>query len=914
MDPERFALAQRLFDEVVDLDEPRRSSRLRELTTDASLQAFVLELLHESQSRESGFGEGVLRAIDDLDTPDVNAGDTFGAWRVVRPIGQGGMGSVFLVERNDGHFAQTAALKLLKGLPRADGLAYFTRERQLLASLTHPNIARLLDGGASPQGQPYLVMEFVDGVPIDQHCRDKGLKLKEILDLFVTACSAVAFAHRRLIVHCDLKPSNLLVDKDGRPVLLDFGIARLIDHVGQDQAVRGVDSPAGAAFTPRYASPEQSERGTITTASDIFSLGVMLGELLDPGQHTTSGTLGLDPELRAIIRKATCSEPADRYATVDALCQDIDRFLTFHPVLAVPSTRRYRARKFVRRRWSVVAASAAFLVMATAFTTRIVVESRRARAAEAAAVIERDRAMLAETAARSSENSAREVSKFLTSVFEGSNPDAGSGTVSTAVLLDQAFARVGRDLSHDPPSQAQMYAALAGVQATIERSKDALATYEKAIAIERRAPRPLVLARMLIDISALRLKDVHGPEMIAEAREALALVETRAEGDSGLRLEATVQLAVAVDEFGDAAEATALFERAVALGREVAPNSLALASALGGAGLHQRRLGHHELAVALFREQMALIEKLTSPGDEEQLGALENLGGALSDARLFDESESTFRRAIQHRRDHGSIETKAGAWNLAELARMLVNVGRPLEAIPLFKEAIAIADRKFASDGGTRAAFALNLGNAAERAGDFALWGVAMKRGITLASRVWKGPSMARTEANYGRFLLGTGSPAEAESWARRAISGLESTRKADDASVLGARILLARILRERKQMGGAERELAFVASHRSNLSPENSARLTHLSGLLAYDAGRIDEGLKLMIDGEAAMLKALGPKDARSYLIRLDRAELLRARGARSSASTVARELIENVEARLDPASPYLARIRRLL
>ena len=865
----QIAQAKALFGEVYGLVEPERTKRLHELTTDDGLIEHVLDLLHESERKDGTLGASVSRAIDDLVVDDAREGDTFGVWRVVRSIGQGGMGSVFLVERSDGHFKQTAALKLLKGLPRAAGLGYFTRERQLLASLTHPNIARLLDGGASPEGQPYLVMEFVDGLPIDAYCRERGASREDVLNLFMTACDAVAFAHRQLIVHCDLKPSNLLVNKEGRPILLDFGIARLTNAVGLDQPIEGDTAPVKGAFTPRYASPEQIAGGAITTASDIYSLGVMLGELLDDCDRVSRKTPRLrSRELEAIVTKSTRPLSVDRYGSVDALCGDIQRYLDLRPVEALEPSASYRFRKLLHRRWPALLVAAAFIATIGGAANRVIVESRRA-------VEERDRALRAEAESRASERVAREVSAFLTSVFGGSNPDAKSGNVSTAVLLEQAFARVDSELSGEPGTKAQMYAALAGIQVTIERPKDALATYEKAITLERLSPRPLVLARMLMDISALRLKDFDGPEMISEAREALALVKKRAGSEPGLLAEASLNLAFIVGERGGAAEATTLFEQAIALARDVAPTSLALPNALSASAFHQSGLGHHEAAIGLLRERMALIEKLTAPGDEEHVAALESLGRALSLGRHFEEAESMFRRSIQQRRAHGSIETKTGAWNLAELARMLSNAGRPLEAIPLYREALSIADRKFAEDGLTRAVITVNLGTAAERAGDFALAGAAMKRGLEMAARIWKeGPPLAQLRFNYGRFLLASGAPTEAEAWARRAISGFESKLKADDASVLDARILLARILRDLKEVDEALSQVALVAANRSHLSPESDARLSHLMGLLACDEGRLDEGLERVEQAEELMLKALGAKDARSFLIRLDRAK----------------------------------------
>ncbi|MBX7187283.1 MAG: tetratricopeptide repeat protein [Vicinamibacteria bacterium] len=915
MDPERFALAQSLFDEVVDLEAPLQAQRLRELTDDPALAEYILALARRADGKESGFAFRVARAADVISREPVTAGETLGVWRVVREIGRGGMGSVFLVERSDGHFRQSAALKILKGLARPEGLAYFTRERQLLASLAHPNIARLLDGGATAEGEPYLVMEFVDGAPIDVYCREKGLSVPAILGLFVTACAAVAFAHQRLIVHCDLKPSNLLVNAEGRPILLDFGIARLLDGGGEDREVDGVAAPATAAFTPRYASPEQASRGRIATSSDIYSLGVMLAELL--GAPSMAGMASItDPELRALVSRATAADPSLRYATVDALCQDIERFLEGRPVEAMPPSASYRLRKFVVRRWPAVLGVCLFVLTVAVFTVRVIMESRRARAAEAAATAERDRAVKAESAARAAEASAREVSAFLTSVFGGSNPDARTGNIPTAVLLEQAFERVERDLKDQPGTQAQMYAALAGVLDTIEQPKRALETYEKAIAIERTQRRPLVLARMLMDLALVRQKHFDGRDMITDAREALSLVDRYGEPDSLMTLDAVLSLARAVGTTGDPREASALHERSVALARRIVPGSRKLAIVMGAAAWHHRRLKEYDLAIAMMREQIALFEKVTDVRDPEYLAALETLAGTLGLARRFDEAEAAFTRTIEVRKATGTLDTSSGAWTLAELARMLTEAGRPLEAIPVYREVLSIGERKVADDGASRGVWLGNLGTAAARAGRADLAEASYRESIVILSRIWErgGLALGRTFAKSARGLLDLGRSANAGPWIVSGRDALIAKLPKESPEALEVRILYAQWRFETKHADDARTELALVTPSRSLLMAEPAARLTRLEGLLAIDAGQMDEGLRMLERAEAGMRAALGQKDARSFLIALDRAEALRAHGRRSEAAALATAILQGIEGKVDPAAPWISRLRRLL
>ena len=327
MTPERFATVKSCFAAVSELPPAARAGKLRELTSESEVIAEVLALC-DAGTGTTRLSSSIGAALASVAHRPPMPGDTLGVWRIEREIGQGGMGSVFLAERNDGHFRQRAAVKLLRGIPHAETLVLFTRERQLLATLTHPNIGRLLDGGATPQGQPYLVMEYVEGSHIDEHCRRGRLGVRAVLVLFLPVCNAVASAHRQLVIHCDLKPSNLLVDGHGRPVLLDFGIARLAGRVEADNAA-GAFPPA---WTPRYASPEQRARGAVSTASDIYSLGVLLGELLEEaGDRRRTSALRLR-ELAAIVGRATREDPAERYATVDALTEDIRSFLDQRPV------------------------------------------------------------------------------------------------------------------------------------------------------------------------------------------------------------------------------------------------------------------------------------------------------------------------------------------------------------------------------------------------------------------------------------------------------------------------------------------------------------------------------------------------------------------------------------------------------
>ena len=328
-------------------------------------------------------------------TPAIPAGARIGPYRVVRELGQGGMGQVLLAERDDGQFAKQVALKLVSGIPSRELLFRFRRERQILANLEHPNIARLIDGGETVDGIPYLVMEFVDGLPLLEHCGQNSLGIADRVRLFLDVCRAAEYAHQNLIIHRDLKPSNIFVSREGEPKLLDFGIAKLME---QDGASSEATTRAGL-LTPNYASPDQIRGKNITTATDIYSLGVVLYELLT-GQlpYELKGLPLVDAlrvvceqepvparrmkreigkDLEAVLAHALEKEPAARYCQVQDLRRDLERYLSGHPVHAMRATATYRGYRFLRRHRSKIAA-ALLLVAAGAGTLATLSEKKRA--------------------------------------------------------------------------------------------------------------------------------------------------------------------------------------------------------------------------------------------------------------------------------------------------------------------------------------------------------------------------------------------------------------------------------------------------------------------------------------------------------------------------------------------------------
>jgi serine/threonine-protein kinase len=597
IDRDRWSELEPLLDQALELSPPERTEWLGELRTRSAELAAELEaiLAGEVDADERGFLLPELGA--EL------AGMELGAYRLERPLGQGGMGSVWLARRTDGRFEGVAAVKLLNlSLLGAGGRARFEREGSLLARLAHPNIARLLDAGVTPAGQPYLVLEHIDGTPIDQYVSERKLATEERLRLFLQVLAAVGHAHANLIVHRDLKPSNILVTWDGTVKLLDFGIAKLLGG-GREGRMEALTVDGAHVLTPEYSAPEQVSGGAITTATDVYLLGVLL-YLLVSGRHPTAegctspaaavrALFDVEParlklgDLDSIVLKALRKEPAERYQTVAKLADDITRYLQHAPVSARGGGVWYSVGKFVRRHRAGVAGAvfmAAALVAATLFSVHQMKMARRERDAalyagrRANAQVEFQSLLMSQMG--DGPITMREILERSRSALEHQYAAEPRFLASILAQLSQRYAELGDRkvrgsllaraeslavASHDDDELARIRCYTADNLRTEGRYEEAEREYRSADSLIGPATDPMVEAECLAVLADLDNEAGPGGRALPAIRRAIAIRDSLGETRDMEYVGMFSTLAYSLDQTGRPREAVPVFARAAAI-------------------------------------------------------------------------------------------------------------------------------------------------------------------------------------------------------------------------------------------------------------------------------------------------------------------------------------------------------------
>ncbi len=854
MDAATLATLSRLIDEALDRPPEGRQAWLDGLGPEcAPLKPSLERLLRAHASIDATH---FLHTLPKLTAPDTagpigaagrsaGPGETFGPYRLVQDLGDGGMGSVWLAERTDGLLKRPVALKLPRGAWRRAGLAeWMAREREILASLDHPNIARLYDAGVTPDGQPFLVLEYVDGRPLDRYCSDARLGVEARLRLFQQVVRAVAHAHSRLVVHRDLKPSNVLVTPDGQVRLLDFGIAKLLEPATRDETP--LTELAGRPLTPDYASPEQIAGAPITTASDIYSLGVVLFELLAgkrpyalahvspdaieqahaamgpawPSRRVSDRALvkQLLGDLDWIVDKAMALDPDRRYPSAAALDADIERHLTGEVVQARPPSRWYRTSRFVRRHRIPVAATVA---IALALAGGAALAGWQA------------------TVARAEQQQAEAVRDFVTGLLRQSNPYAQSDAAPSVVaLLQQAAGQLGEGFAGSPALRIELQALVGGalLQHGANEQAESLLVQAVDAGTERLGARHPVVLDARYELVVLYLLRGRVQEMEKMLTPLVADLEAAPGAPAILRVSALTQHANWAIQVGRYDEAIASARRGSALATELlaTDDPRRLSSAL-------------TLAVALgFSTDTA--------------AALEAAEGVLALAHAFY-PDGAHIRMIEARALH---------------ARALGNSGRHAEAADRAASVVADAEQLLGPQALQVAVFSSDASRFALEAGrlEMALDAAQRTQSILAAHETGPGYNTAVGALRLGRAQLALRLPA-AEGTLQDALARMRVARGDGDrlSLELQADLLLAQAYAGRHAEAAAELE-ALLPALRS--AGETTAfHGLHIAGIVERLAGRPSRALLLQEEALATL------DDAPAHAGRRERAQAERALAA---------------------------------
>jgi len=866
----RWERLQELFHAAQRLPPDERAQFLaRETADDPALRQEVEQMLVPPTP-----GDGLLAAIRDdaaglLDELLPQPGERLGPYRILASLAEGGMGTVFVAARDDEQYEKRVAIKCLAApLAGPRTAERFRHERQILADLDHPGIAHLLDGGITPKNLPYLVMELVEGTPIDSYCRAAALDLRQRLVLFRRVCEAVAYAHSKLVLHRDLKPQNILVRNDGAPKLLDFGIAKVLTPEGLD-APPGLTRLGERLLTPEYASPEQLRGEPLATASDVYSLGVVLYELLvgerpyelrqrnlaeiervvretepEPpsarmarrrGASARAQQRELAGDLDNIILKALEKDPARRYATVGQLSDDLDRYLAGYPVLARPATLRYRVAKYVRRHRLALGVAAGVGVALLAFGIAMAAAARQAAR-------ERDRAAA--------------VSTFLTELFQIADPSEARGNSVTArEVLDRAATRLGADESVAPATRAALLETMGSVYRGLGLPRAAGPLFDRALGLrqELEGPASPAIAHLLDQVASVHQEN--GDYAAAEEvfRRALALrrsifgerhLETaKSENNLGLLLYQRGQPKAAEE-----LHLLSLATRRALAGTEsdavgISLNNLALA-----------RFARDDVAGAadLNRQALALSRRLHGDDHPGTANDMANLAYVLSELGEFAEAEALHREALAVRRKVLGPDHPELARSLKHLGTLLQKLGRFEEAGAALREGLAIRRRASGERHPLVAVDAMNLGLLALERGELAAAEEILRPTVARLPELFGAShtTTAQGRANLASVLVARGSLDEAERLFAQALTALEQGAGPEHTATARALLQRAALGRARGDLAAARADAErALAIYRKSPRPRDlrlAAALADLAATAEQESKR-DEARKLL-------------------------------------------------------------------
>ncbi len=839
----RWQQIQSLFDQLIDSDTRERAVHLaRACGSDMELLSSVESLLESDRRPEDPLLHVIGEAAESLldDHRDRLIGTRIGAYRVVSILGHGGMSTVYRGERDDAHYRQTVAIKVLQQAtlhPRLRNRLH--SERHILATLDHPSIARLIDSGDLEDGTPYLVMEHVDGESIDEYCDSRTLFIRERLELFIQVCAAVQYAHRNLVVHRDIKSSNIFVTGEGVPKLLDFGIAKLLAPESLSHTLP-VTRLQERILTPENAAPEQVLGRPITTATDTYALGVLLYQLVtgrspyrllsysqlqleraicmddpmrpslmvvsklsgekDADRSRTSDRRGLSPQrlrarlsgdLDAIIAMAMRKEPDRRYPSVEAFADDLNRHLLGQPVRARQGDWRYNTSKFMRRHlWAVAGVLAAFLGLAL-FAGVTLWQNHRIELAREATAQERDRA--------------QQVSAFLVDVFSQADPFNAQGKEPTAKdVLDRGAAKIMGNPALQPEVHAELLESIGLAYRHQGLSDRAIPLFEQAVAI-RRQERPLDNARIAVAEANLAraLTDagnLTSAEMYLE--QAVTLSQSGKDPQNVGTADILVQFGhFALDAKSDPARATQLFGKALNIYHAtIGDQSLQMAQALNGLASAAVWTDNYPQAEHYQREALAIFQAIVSRNHPDNAAGLATLGYILTQRGKYLEAEQVLNEALQIESSVFGIDNQPSAAIQADLGILYDREGDAPRAVAATQMALKITRNHLGPTHYMNGYYLDALANLHLKANDLSTAESDARQalGVYAGSLPARHLYVAATHQLLGEVLLRRGAAADAETEFRialdmtKALAGPDNWRTARNEASLGW-LLIAR-------------------------------------------------------------------------------------------------------------------------
>jgi eukaryotic-like serine/threonine-protein kinase len=833
----RWEQIQTLFEQLIDTGENERAVHLaRACGDDVELRSSVESLLKSDAQREDLLQHAIGEAAESLLEAhrDRLIGTRVGPYRIVSILGHGGMSTVYRGERDDSQYKQTVAIKVLQHAtlhPRLRSRLH--SERHILATLDHPSIARLIDSGDLEDGTPYLVMEHVDGESIDEYCDSRTLFVRERIGLFIQVCAAVQYAHRNLVVHRDIKSSNIFVTDDGAPKLLDFGIAKLLAPESLSHTLP-VTRLQERILTPENAAPEQVLGRPITTATDIYALGVLLYQLLtgrspyrllsysqlqleraicmddpvrpsqmvlaklngetDDDRSRISDRRGLSPQrlrarlsgdLDAIISMAMRKEPDRRYASVEALADDLNRHLLGQPVRARHGDWRYHSAKFLRRHLLAAAGVAAAFLALALFAGAMLWENHRIELARDATAQERDRA--------------QQVSAFLVDVFSQADPFNAQGKEPTAKdLLDRGAERISGNLSLQPEVRAQLLESIGLAYRRQGLSERAIPLFEQAVAI-RRQERPLDNGHVAVALANLaRALTDAGHLISAEAylEQAVSLSEGAGDAHATETADILAQYATfALDAKSDPALASQLYGKALNIYRNaIGSQNLQVASTLDGLASTAVWMDDYALAERYQREALTIFQSTVSRNHPDNAIALATLGYILTQRAKYAEAEQVLNEALQIERSVFGPENQRIAAIEGDLGILYDREGDITRAMAATQTALKITRDRLGPDHYMTGYYLDALANLYLKADNLPAAEANARQALAIYAQALPARHLfiASTHQLLGEVLLRRGSLAVAEAEIRTAVdmnvalAGADSWRSARSAASLG--------------------------------------------------------------------------------------------------------------------------------